>query len=80
MQIMWSYQNIPYNQGCPEFLCSNHHENGPSQLHLSQTNHNESNLFVALDSSPRQIVDLVENSAFSLANRVHNMKEQICVA
>src|SRR6185503_17973164 len=80
MQTMWSYQNILYNQGCPEFRGSNHRENEPEQRRLSQTNHNESYLFVTPDNSPQQTVDLVESTAFFQANLVHNMKGQICVA
>src|SRR6185369_16537812 len=47
---------------------------------MSQTNHNESYLFVTPDNSPQQTVDLVESTAFFQENLVHNMKGQICVA
>jgi hypothetical protein len=60
----WSCQHILYNQGCPEFRGSNHHESVPLQRQIPPIYHNESYLFATRGSSPQETENLAEIAAF----------------
>jgi hypothetical protein len=63
-QIIGSCQHLFYNQGCPEFRSSNHHESVPLQRRVPPIYHNESYLFATPGSSPQQTENLAEIAAF----------------